>query len=133
LRRKNLIRTVSPDFREELLVSSSRTLSKTGLEKILNRELIGSVHLNRKGLQAVDFKTGILALVKRTVQASARDSLSAARDEVLASADSGASSWIDGVLWTGVDHGDLVVLQKPDPAHDINEILVLFAGSEGVK
>ncbi|NDG85781.1 MAG: hypothetical protein EBX52_12195, partial [Proteobacteria bacterium] len=89
-------------FSKSILLSSSRPLSKAGLEKVLNHELLGTVHLNRNGFRKVDFKTGIAALLKKHPSQNMRESLIAAKEEVLSSVGQDASSWIDGILWTGL-------------------------------
>jgi hypothetical protein len=116
-------------FTKSLVTQSSKIISAQTLEKLLNREFTGTLHLNRAGLNRTSFKEALGGLFKKHAP-DPSSALAQTQAELLESSQESATPWIDGLLWSPLENGTVLVLQKPDAQHGINEIFVLFAGSQ---
>jgi hypothetical protein len=112
------------------MTPSSELLAAPILEKVLKRELFGNLHLNRGGLKREGLKHALRELLNKKASVNSPETTQAARLEVLKSLHEGAVPWVDGVLWSPLENGNLLVLQKSESQHGITEILVIFSGNQ---
>ena len=117
-------------FSRSLISPSAEPISAPVLEKLLNREFTGNLRLNRGGLKRGAVKQALNELLNKNTSRKDSGSLQVTQQEIFDSASEINSPWIDGVLWSPLENGNVLVLQKADREHGINEILVLFSGSQ---
>ncbi len=124
---------ISSDSKQECyansyVIPSSGSISVKELEAVLNKEFMGKVHLNSKGMMTQALSQGVHQLLQRMdIPERSKDHFEAKSKALMASARSSTlnTTWAEGMLWSPLDHGKMVVILRRDVKYDLTEVLVL--------